>query len=118
LTVPARHLHHDPRYSFVYGPGGERVKGTMDGVTTLCVGTHFEKILSGVEAGTERKYYYAGSQRKRERGGNGALQGMGEERYSSETVPTTFRYTGQRHETHMASAVKIFAGILKILGGK
>ncbi len=115
--------------SFVYGPGGERVKGTVDGVTTIYVGTHFEKILTGLEAGTERKYYYAGSQRIAMRqafdgyffllgdhlgsttvtasSGNGSEVGAvlykawGEERYSSGTVPTTFRYTGQREEANI-----------------
>ncbi len=115
--------------SFVYGPGGERVKGTVDGVTTLYVGGHFEKVLTGLEAGTERKYYYAGSQRIAMRqafegyffllgdhlgsttvtasSGNGSEVGevlyeaWGEDRYDSETVPTTYRYTGQRQEENI-----------------
>ena len=35
-----------------------RIKGTVDGTTTLYVGDHYEKTGSGIS-----KYYYAGGQR-------------------------------------------------------
>ncbi|MGC8960758.1 MAG: N-acetylmuramoyl-L-alanine amidase, partial [Chloroflexia bacterium] len=105
--------------TFVYGPGGERVKGTVDGVVTVYVGNHYEK-----QGSTIRKYYYAGAQRvaMRENGtlywllvdhlgstavvadASGAKVGevrykaWGEDRYTYGTTPTTYRYTGQRWE--------------------
>lgn len=44
--------------SFAYDGDGNRVKGTVNGVTTAYVGNYYE--LSG---STTRKYYYAGSTR-------------------------------------------------------
>jgi hypothetical protein len=44
--------------SFVYDGDGNRVKGTVAGVTTTYVGAHYE-----VEGATTRKYYYLGGQR-------------------------------------------------------
>ena len=106
--------------TFVYGPSGERVKGTVNGVATVYVGEHYE-----VQGTTVRKYYYAGTQRvaMRENGtlyflltdhlgstaitANGAsgakvaevrYKAWGEDRYTSGTTPTTYRYTGQRWE--------------------
>ncbi len=106
--------------SFVYGPGGERVKGVVNGVTTVYIGNYYEK-----QGSTVRKYYYAGSTRvaMRENGilywlladhlgstavtANGTTgarvaevryKAWGEDRYTFGTTPTTYRYTGQRRE--------------------
>jgi len=106
--------------SFVYGPDGSRVKGTVGGVTTVYVGDHYE-----VQGSTVRKYYYAGAQRVAMRqnttlywlladhlgstaitanGTTGAkvaevrYKAWGENRYTSGTTPTTYRFTGQRQE--------------------
>jgi RHS repeat-associated protein len=92
----------------------------VNGVVTVYVGEHYE-----VQGGTIRKYYYAGTQRvaMRESGtlywlltdhlgstaitANGAsgakvaevrYKAWGEDRYTSGTTPTTYRYTGQRWE--------------------
>ncbi len=105
--------------TFVYGPEGERVQGTVDGVTTRSVGNHYE-----VEGMTVRKYDYAGEKRiaMRENGvlywlltdhlgstavvadaegnkvGEVRYKAFGEDRYTFGTTPTTYRYTGQRQE--------------------
>ena len=46
--------------SFIYDGDGQRVKRTLDGVTTIYVGQHYEKTLSTLEV---TKYYYASGQR-------------------------------------------------------
>lgn len=109
--------------TFVYGPGGERVKGVVGGVTTYYVGSHYEK-----QGSTVRKYHYAGAQRVAMREGatlywllsdhlgsqaitaNGTTgakvaevryKAWGEDRYTTGTTPTTYRYTGQRAEASL-----------------
>jgi len=108
-----------PEATFVYDGDGNRVLGTVDGVTTAYVGDHYE-----IEGPTVRKYYTAGGQRValREDGAlyflitdhlgsttvtaseSGALAGeqrykaFGETRYAAGETATTFRYTGQREE--------------------
>ncbi len=104
---------------FVYDGDGNRVEGTMDGVTTVYVGNHYEQ-----SDGTVRKYYYAGGQRvaMRENGtlyyligdhlgstsitanADGGKQAelrykaYGESRYAWGDTPTSFRFTGQRED--------------------
>jgi RHS repeat-associated protein len=106
---------------FVYDGDGNRVLATVDGVTTVYAGDHYEIEL---ETGTVRKYYSAGGVRVAmkqgdilyyllpdhlgstaltvDEFGNKAAElrykAWGEARYSEGTTPTTFRYTGQRQE--------------------
>jgi RHS repeat-associated protein len=106
--------------TFVYDGDGQRVKGTVAGVTTTYVGTHYE-----VEGATTRKYYYLGGQRVAmlenstvyyllgDHLGSTALtvnsagakygelryKAFGETRYTFGTTPTTFAFTGQRQES-------------------
>jgi RHS repeat-associated protein len=106
--------------SFAYDGDGNRVKGTVNGVTTVYVGNYYE--LSG---STTRTYYYAGSTRVAMKensnvfflladhlGGtavtansSGGWYGevryyaYGGTRYNQGTTPTTYRYTGQRQES-------------------
>ncbi len=108
--------------SFVYDGDAlrDRVKGTVNGVTTYYVSNHYE--LSG---STTRVYYYAGSTRVAMRengtpyyllsdhlgstavtansggGWNGEVRykAFGETRYNAGGTPTTYRYTGQRQES-------------------
>jgi RHS repeat-associated protein len=110
--------------TFVYDGDGNRVKGTVGGVTTLYIGNYFEWTSNG-----NTKYYYHGSQRLAMRrsgytSGNGLFFLLtdhlgstsvqttsggslsasvkylpwGGERDSSGTMRTTFRFTGQRSE--------------------
>lgn len=51
--------------TFVYDGDGKRVKGTVNNVTTLYVGAHFEWSNN-----TMKKYYFAGAQRIAVRDGN------------------------------------------------
>ncbi|OFV83425.1 MAG: hypothetical protein A2W26_14150 [Acidobacteria bacterium RBG_16_64_8] len=106
--------------SLVYDGDGNRVLGTIDGVTTVYVGDHYE-----VEGATVRKYYAAGGARiaVREDGvlswlladhlgstsvtvsevggrvGEQRYKAFGETRYAAGETATTFRYTGQREES-------------------
>jgi len=113
--------------TFVYDGDGKRVKGTVSGVTTACIGNHFEWTGS---TSTMKKYYYAGGQRVAVRRGSGTgttglswllgdhlgstaitasssgaksaelrYKAWGETRYTSGATPTDFRYTGQRFES-------------------
>ena len=108
--------------SFVYDGDGNRVKSTINGVTTSFVGNWYE-----VTGSTVTKYYYAGSQRVAMRTGStlyyllgdhlgstsittsssGGLvselryKPWGETRYSSGTTPTQYQYTGQLNETSL-----------------
>ena len=112
--------------SFTYDGDGSRVKGTIGGVTTAYVGSHFEWIGP---SGTMKKYYYAGGMRVAMRSGSNnplwllgdhlgstskvanfdglsihsqqLYKPWGEKRYptGAPTLPTTFRFTGQRSET-------------------
>jgi RHS repeat-associated protein len=102
--------------SFVYDGDGNRVKATVNGVTTSFVGTYFEWTN-----GQMTKYYYAAGQRVAMRD-NGTLYYLfgdhlgstsvsyrasdgqttrqlykpwGESRYTSGTMPTKYTYTGQ-----------------------
>jgi RHS repeat-associated protein len=111
--------------TFVYDGDGNRVKGTLGGVTTAYVGNHFEWTGS---TSTMKKYYYAGGQRVAMRTGttmlnyllsdhlgstnvtansSGGWQGdllykpWGEIRYTWGTTPTTYRYTGQREQAEI-----------------
>jgi len=105
--------------TFVYDGDGSRVLGSINGVTTVYVGDHYE-----IEGTTIRKYYTAGGQRiaMREDGtlywlltdhlGSTAVtvdedgtkvseqryKAFGETRHASGDSPTTFGYTGQRKE--------------------
>jgi len=111
---------------FVYDGDGNRVKATVNDVTTAYVGNYYE-----VEATTTRAYYYAGAQRVAIRvqgdpdpADNGVFfllgdhlgstsvtanasgakvaelryKAFGETRYEWGSTPTTYRYTGQRQE--------------------
>lgn len=109
----------------MYDGDGNRVKGTVGGVTTAYVGAHYE--WSGSAA---KKYYSAGRQRIA-LNDNGTLRYLlgdhlgstaltanttgglvaevrykawGETRYTSGTTPTTYRYTGQRQESGLGGA--------------
>jgi RHS repeat-associated protein len=110
--------------TFVYDGDGNRVKATVDGVTTLYIGNYFEWTSAG-----NTKYYYHGAQRLaiRRTGysssnglffllgdhlgstavrttSNGSLSASlkylpwGGERPPSGDLLTTFRFTGQRSE--------------------
>jgi RHS repeat-associated protein len=108
--------------TFVYDGDGNRVKGTVGATTTSYVGTYFEWTGS---TSTMVKYYYHGGKRVSMRVGastwyflltdhltstaitatNGGsksaelrYKAWGENRYSSGTTPTTYRFTGQREE--------------------
>ncbi len=108
--------------SFVYDGDGKRVKATVDGATTTYIGDYLE--WSGSTA-TMKKYYSAAGMRLAVRTGDtlnwllgdhlgstnitadgSAIQvgklmykPWGEERFSSGTTPTTFKFTGQRQES-------------------
>jgi RHS repeat-associated protein len=112
--------------SFVYDGDGNRVKGIVGGITTTYVGSYFEWVSSTSDM---KKYYYAGGVRVAMRSGsnnplwllgdhlgstskvanyNGLSEHSqqmykpwGEKRYptGAPTLPTTFRFTGQRSET-------------------
>ena len=117
-------------YSY-YDGNGQRVKGTVNGGTTVYVGNYLER--SGE---TLTKYFYAGSQRIAMRTDTGepdwlltdhlgstsvvayyngtpltppAVQlyrAWDEKRFptGTSTLPTTFRYTGQRQEVSLGGA--------------
>jgi YD repeat-containing protein len=108
--------------TFVYDADGNRVKGTVNGVTTVYVGNYYE--LSG---STTRTYYPAGAGSQRVAmkenstlywlltdhlgstavtansggGWNGEVRyyAYGGTRYNAGTTSTSFRYTGQRQES-------------------
>ena len=112
--------------TFTYDGDGNRVKGTVGGITTSYIGNNFEWVSS---TSNMKKYYYAGGVRVAMRtGSNNPLwllgdhlgstskvanynglsehsqqlyKPWGEKRYptGAPTLPTTFRYTGQRSET-------------------
>jgi RHS repeat-associated protein len=112
--------------AFVYDGDGNRVKGTIGTAITIYIGNYLEWTGS---TGTMKKYYYAGGVRIAMRtGSNNPLwllgdhlgstskvanfdglsvqsqqlyKPWGEKRYptGAPTLPTTFRYTGQRSET-------------------
>ncbi len=117
--------------TFSYDGDGTRVKGTVNGTVTAYVGNWFEWTGS---TSTMKKYYYAGAQRIAMRTGSGTstsgLQWIigdhlgstskvanydgsfhsqrryrpwGEWRYGG-TLPTTYRYTGQRQEDQLGGA--------------
>jgi RHS repeat-associated protein len=100
------------------------VKSVINGVTTIYIGDYFE--WSG-STSTMKRYYYAGGERVAMRSGStlyfllgdhlgstsvtatssGSLHSRqlykpwGENRWNSGTVPTTFRFTGQRQEASL-----------------
>ena len=107
--------------TFYYDGDGNRVKGTIGGVTTTYIGNYLEYSTSGLV-----KYYYSGSTRVAMRGTDGVLKFLledhlgsqaitasssgvmsgeiryypwGTDRYTSGSTPTTFRFTGQRNES-------------------
>jgi RHS repeat-associated protein len=112
--------------AFVYDGDGNRVKGTIGTAITIYIGNYLEWTGS---TATMKKYYYAGGVRIAMRtGSNNPLwllgdhlgstskvanfdglsvpsqqlyKPWGEKRYptGAPTLPTTFRYTGQRSET-------------------
>jgi RHS repeat-associated protein len=116
--------------SFVYDGDGNRVKGTIGGVTTIYIGNYFEWTGS---TSTMVKYYYAGSTRIAMRTGTGSgttgllwlfgdhlgstsavanadgsagptqlYKPWGEKRPAgASSLPTTYRYTGQRQESSL-----------------
>jgi len=120
-------IYPHPNASFTYDGDGNRVKGFIGGVTTAYVGNYAEWISGS--PGTLVKYYYAGTTRVAMRSGsdnplwilgdhlgstskvanyNGLSEHSqqlykpwGEKRYptGAPTLPTTFRFTGQRSET-------------------
>jgi RHS repeat-associated protein len=103
--------------SYRYAGDGTRIVSIQGGVTTLYVGNYYEWTST-----SSKKYYYAGAQRLAMRENNtlyylvgdhlgstsvvanssGAFYSelrytaWGETRYSSGTMPTDFRFTGQR----------------------
>ncbi|MCE7980173.1 MAG: RHS repeat-associated core domain-containing protein [Caldilinea sp. CFX5] len=103
---------------FTYDGDGVRVKGMVNGVTSLYLGNSYE-----VTNGVQRKYYYAGNQRVAMRD-NGALYWLlgdhlgstaytingttktgeiryypwGVDRFSSGQTLTSYKFTGQREE--------------------
>ncbi len=111
--------------TFVYDGDGQRVKGTVGGVTTAYIGKYYE--YSG---GAAKKYYSAGGVRvaMNDAGTVRYLLGdhlgsttitadtagvrvaellykaWGENRYTFSTTPTTLRYTGQRQESGLGGA--------------
>jgi RHS repeat-associated protein len=116
--------------TFTYDGDGNRVKGTVGGVTTTYIGNYFEWTGS---TSTMKKYYYAGSIRVAMRTGSGTgitgvnwlfgdhlgsqsvtadasgskiaevrYKAWGEDRYVWGTTPTSYRYTGQRSETSLS----------------
>ena len=111
----------------VYDGDGVRVKSTAGGTTTVTIGSYFEWTGS---SSTMKRYYEAGGSRMGMRQGStlywlvsdhlgstsvtanasGGLYGRllykawGEQRWSSGTTPTTYRYTGQRSE----SSIKLY----------
>jgi YD repeat-containing protein len=113
--------------SFVYDGDGQRVKGTVCGVTTAYLGGYYEWTGS---AATAKSYYRAGSQIVALRVGttlhfllgdhlgstsktanaSGSLlaelryKPWGETRYTSGTTPTSVRFTGQQEESGLAFA--------------
>jgi RHS repeat-associated protein len=108
--------------TFVYDGDGNRVKGTVGGVTTTYIGNYYEWSGS-----TATSYYYAGSVRVAMRqggtlsylfadqlgstsvvasssGGKTAevrYKAWGEDRYTSGTAPTSYRYTGQHVDSYI-----------------
>ena len=112
-----------PLAAFWYNGDGQRVKGTVNGVTSLYVGDYYE-----VAGGAVKTYYSLGGQRVAINDGGtlrfllgdhlgstsvaadsttGAKLGevryylWGGERYTSGSTPTTYRYTGQRNESEL-----------------
>ena len=112
--------------SFTYDGDGNRVKGTVAGVSTVYISNTFEWTGS---TSTMKKYYYASGVRVALRTGTGTgitglewlvgdhlgstaitanasgaksaevrYKAWGEQRYASGTTPTTYRFTGQRQE--------------------
>jgi RHS repeat-associated protein len=111
--------------TFAYDGDGNRVLGTIGGVTTYYVGSHFEWTGS---TSTMVKYYSAGGTRVAMRIGSSTryyllsdhlggtnvtvttaggefgevrYKAFGDQRYASGTTPTTFRFTGQRSESSL-----------------
>ena len=107
--------------AFTYDGDGQRVKRVVGSVTTVTIGDFFEWTGS---TATMKSYYYAGGARVAVRTGsslnwimgdhlgstsvvtdaNGTLHSKqlykpwGEMRFSSGTLPTDYKYTGQREE--------------------
>ena len=107
---------------YLYDGDGNRVQSTVDGVTTAYVGNYYEWSGS-----TATKYYYVGGQRVAMRKGgtlyyllgdhlgstsvttySGGVKmaevrykPFGEDRYTSGTTPTDFRFTGQRIDSYI-----------------
>ena len=110
--------------TYVYDGDGVRVKSAAGGTTTVTIGSYFEWTGS---SSTMKRYYEAGGSRVGMRQGStlywlvsdhlgstsvtanasGSLYGRllykawGEQRWSSGTTPTTYRYTGQRRESSL-----------------
>jgi RHS repeat-associated protein len=112
--------------TFVYDGDGNRVKGTVGTSTTYYVGDYFEWTGS---TSTMKKYYYAGGVRMAMRTGSSnplwllgdhlgstskvanfdglsvhsqqLYKPWGEGRYTSGTLPTTYKFTGQREEASL-----------------
>ena len=110
--------------TYVYDGDGVRVKSAAGGATTVTIGSYFEWTGS---SSTMKRYYEAGGSRIGMRQGStlywlvsdhlgstsvtanasGGLYGRllykawGEQRWSSGTTPTTYRYTGQRRESNI-----------------
>jgi RHS repeat-associated protein len=108
--------------TFVYDGDGNRVKGTVGGVTIAYIGNYYEWSGS-----TATSYYYAGSVRVAMRQGSRLsylfadhlgstsvvanssgsktaevrYKAWGEDRYTSGTVPSGYRFTGQRIDSYI-----------------
>jgi RHS repeat-associated protein len=117
--------------AFLYDGDGNRVKGTVGSTTTIYIGNYFEWSGSST---TMKKYYYAGSTRVAMRSGStltyllsdhlgstsvtanssGALTSdlfykpWGRTRYTYGTIPTTYRFTGQRAEISIGGAYGLY----------
>ena len=58
---------------FAYDAENQRVKSIINGVTTVYIGNHYEKIVAGSGVGQETKYYYFGGQRVAMRNSSGVI---------------------------------------------
>ncbi len=111
--------------TFVYDGDGNRVKGTVGGVTTTYVGSYFEWRTFTIDMVS---YYYAGATRVAMRTGSSTINYLlgdhlgsnaittnssgvksaeiryypwGTTRYTYGTSPTTYQFTGQRVESSL-----------------
>ena len=125
--------------AFVYGPGGERITGTVGATATVFVGAHYEVQTVG-EEDVVRKHYYAGGQRVAMREdkplyflladhlGSQALtveadgtkfaevryKAWGEDRYTSGATPTTSGSGGRAGAVGPSANVVLVLSVLMV----